>query len=272
MCQCFSNRSFPSLGSPNRIWSIPSIHGNLRRLRALHDAIFERLTLGDRIIYLGNYTGHGDQSAETIDEILTFRRMVLSKPGMRTSDLIYLRGKQETMWSELTQLHFNPNPVDTLVSMLGNGVSATLNSYALSAHDGIMAAREGTMSLTRWTSRVIDHVRRFPGHDMFMSNTCRAAYTEMDDRFPILFVNAGINAHKPLQEQHDALWFGGEDFNDMIAPYNPFEKVIRGFDPQKSGLYLNGVAASLDGGCGFGGSLIGAGITPEGDILELLEA
>jgi serine/threonine protein phosphatase 1 len=35
---------------------------------------------------------------------------------------------------------------------------------------------------------------------------------------------------------------------------------------------MNGVTASLDGGCGFGGTLICAGMEASGDIFELMEA
>ena len=69
----------------------------------LHDSIFHKISAGDRVVYLGNYTGYGAYSHETVDELLMFRRMILAKPGMKASDLVYLRGKQENLWQRLYQ-------------------------------------------------------------------------------------------------------------------------------------------------------------------------
>ena len=51
----------------------------------------------------------------------------------------------------------------------------------------------------------------------------------------------------------------------------PFQKVVRGFDPDHKGMNINCVTATIDGGCGFGGQLVCAGFNPEGSIFELLE-
>lgn len=272
MCQAVPDRRFASLKSPNRLWAISSVHGEVERLASLHDAVLHRVQPGDRIIYLGNYTGYGTRSAETVDEILTFRRRVLSMRGMIPEDLVYLRGRQEDMMQTLQQLHFCPNPVDTLLWMLASGLANTFQSYGICAHDGIMAAREGTTYITRWTGRVRDILRTHPGHDTFNTQFRRAAFTQYGERFPLLFVNADIDPFKPLKDQDDRLWWGGEHFPDMHECYAPFEKVVRGFDPRHRGLMLNCVTASLDGGCGFGGSLVCAGLECSGDFFEVLEA
>lgn len=251
---------------------MPSIHGDVERLSALHDAVLERFELGDRIIYLGNYTGYGQDSVKTIDEILAFRRTILSHTGVIPNDIVYLRGQQEDMWARLMQIQFSPNPVDVLLWMLASGMANTFQSYGICSHDGVIAAREGIMSLTRWTQKVRDAVRRHPGHDIFNTQFKRAAFTQDDYRFPLLFVNAGIDPARHLAEQDDALWWGGESFSDMTDPYDPFEKVIRGYDPNHNGVMVNCVTASLDGGCGFGGSLVCAGIAQNGDFFEFLEA
>lgn len=253
-----------------------SIHGEAGRLMDLHDSMMQRITPGDRIVYLGNYTGYGAQSREAVDEILTFRRLILSIPGMRPDDIVYLRGAQEDLWQRLMQLHFSQDPVDALLWMLGSGMGNTLQNYGICHHSGIMAAREGIISLTRWTNKVRATLRQNAGHDVFMSQYRRAAFTHLqeggEDRYPILFVNAGIDCAKPLQDQGDSLWWSGECFNDMSEAYNPFEKVIRGFDPKHQGVNINCVTASLDGGCGFGGSLVCAGMDASGEVFELLEA
>lgn len=274
MCQKTQNTSdnkFSVLGRPNKIWAISSIHADVDRLMSIHDALFERFTPGDRLVYLGNYTGYGMQSRETVDELLVFRRLLLAQPGMQASDITYLRGAQEELWQKLTQLHFAPNPIDTLLWIMGSGMGNTMQSYDISAHDGIMAAREGTLSLTKWTSKVREALRVHAGHDCFMTHSKRAAYTSYDGRTPILFVNSGLDPQRSLDQQEDNLWWAGETFSDMTEKYDPFEKVIRGFDPNHKGVHLNCVTATLDGGCGFGGSLVAASMCPEGNMMEMLE-
>lgn len=272
MCAILPDIRFSALGTPRAVWAVSSVHGDAGRLMGLHDALMERIRPGDRVVYLGNYTGFGTQASETVDEILTFRRMVLSIPGVNAKDIVYLRGAQEDMWQRLTQLQFDRNPVDTLLWMMDNGLRATMENYGIDPHDGMTAAREGVMPLTRWTGAVRDALRRHAGHDTFMAQYRRAAYTSMDDRFPILFVNAGIDRTRTLEEQGDSFWWAGDDFFTMTDAYQPFEKVIRGFDPTHQGVRVNCVTASLDGGCGFGGSLVAAGISAGGDIFEILES
>ena len=276
MCQSSpqqkKDNKFRSLGVPEKIWAVSAIHGDCTRLEGLHNAIYERINVGDRLIYLGNYTGHGDQSREVIDELLTFRRAVLALPGMKPSDITYLRGGQEEMLHLLTQLQFCREPVDTLLWMLGSGMSNTMQSYGICPHDGITAAREGIMSLTRWTNKIKEQLRAQAGFDAFMMNHTRAAYTEEDTGKMALFVNAGLDPTLTLEQQEDRLWWQGDNFHEMHGAYKPFEKVIRGFDPKHQGVQMNGVTASLDGGCGFGGSLICAGMEATGDIFELMEA
>jgi len=272
VCSISPDIRFTAIGAPRQIWAVSAIHGEVHRLIQLHDALMEQIRPGDRIVYLGNYTGYGSYSRETVDEILAFRRQILSIPGMKPDDLIYLRGGQEEMWQKLTQLQFCPNPVDTLLWMMGNGMNNTLQNYGICPHEGIIAAREGVMALTRWTNKVRETLRANPGHEIFMMQFRRAAYTSMDSRFPILFVNAGIDPARPLEQQEDNFWWSGNNFTDIHDPYQPFEKVIRGFDPTHQGITLNCVTASLDGGCGFGGSLVCAHMAADGEIYELLEA
>lgn len=263
---------FSQLGAPRRIWTVSAIHGELDRLYAIHDAILERFRAGDRIVYFGDYTGHGPRSRETIDELLTFRRLALSSSGVIPSDIVYLRGRQEDMWQKLLQLQFTYRPRLVLESMLAQGLESTLESYGINAHDGMRACLEGVLPLTRWTNRIRDSLRANAGHDIFTTQWKRAAYTVVNGRNSLLFVNAGLDTAKALEDQGDHLFWSGNDFNTITQVYAPFKKVIRGYDPSHAGVRINCVTASLDGGCGFGGPLVCAGMDPEGRILELLEA
>ncbi len=266
---------FASLGKPRRLWAISAIHGETERLIDLHNTLFEYIEPGDRLIYHGNYLGHGPTPSATIDEILTFRRMVMALPGMVANDLVYLRGGQEEMWQKLLQIQFAPNPTDVLLWMLDNGMASTIEAYGMTAQDALTAALEGVMGLTRWTGRIKESVRRKAGHEIFASHWRRAAYIEAGETAvftPLLFVNAGIDPARALTDQGDSFWWAGKHFNSINVPYAPFQKVIRGFDPAHGGLHINCVTATIDGGCGFGGGLVCAGFGPDGEIFDLIEA
>ena len=100
----------------------------------------------------------------------------------------------------------------------------------------------------------------------------RAAHTSMDTPYPLLFVHAGLDPALPLDDQGENFLWAGGDFASIQDPYQPFAKVIRGYDPAHGGVYLNGVTATIDGGCGYGGSLVAAGFAPDGSLFEMLEA
>lgn len=260
------------MGTPRQIWAIPAIHADLDRLMALHDALFDKIRPGDRVIYLGNYTGYGEYARETIDELLMFRRLILSKPGMKPDDIVYLRGKQEDLWQKLYQLPYDLFPVEGLIDLMGNGLSSTLKSYDVCAHDGINAAKEGVLALTRWTNRIRQSLRNHNGHDCFFMNHRRAAYTHEEENFSLLFVNAGIDTAKTLAEQKDGFWEQASLFDDMTQSYAPFDKIVRGYDPAHKGLQVSSFSTTLDAGCGFGGPLIAAQMSTKGNLYEILQA
>lgn len=263
---------YTALGIPERIWAISAIHGNLNNLMSIHDQIMEHFEPGQKIVYLGNYTGYGEQSAECIDEILSFRRLILSLRGVTPDDFTYLRGNQEEMMHKLFQLPFAPNPTDVYLWMLGNGLSQTLHSYGISPHDGLEACRRGAVALTKWIAKAKHKMRSRPGHEIFSTQWVRAAFTDISGEYPMLFVHAGLETNKPLPEQGDRLWWGSDDFERMESPYLPFQKVVRGYDPGHKGLHLNCITATLDGGCGFGGSLICTGFSSDGQVTGVFES
>ena len=88
---------FAVLRGARRVWAIGAVHAEADRLRELHEQLGERFLAGDRLVYLGNYMGHGRAVVETIDELLLFRRQLIAAPGMHVCDVAYLRGQQEEM-------------------------------------------------------------------------------------------------------------------------------------------------------------------------------
>lgn len=271
-CTQDKSSKFLSLGAPERIWAIPAIHAEVERLTHIHDQIAAHFTRGDKIVYMGNYTGYNPGAVATLNEILTFRRLILSIQGVQPVDLVYLRGRQEELWQRLLQLPFSPTPTETFLWMLGNGLGSSLSDYGICAHDGIESCKNGTVALTRFIDHIRAAVRAHRGHETFQAHTIRAAYTEGYAPYPMLFVHAGLNTQTSLDNQGDALWWGDEHFLNISEPYRPFEKVIRGYDPKHQGIELNCVTATLDNGCGFGGNLICTGFDQSGQIVETLAA
>ena len=265
--------SYVDIGTPSRIWTVPSIHSDVWQLIRVHDHILSEFRAGDRIVYLGNYIGIGDAPLETLDEILTFRRMVMSIPGVKADDLVYLRGLQEEMWQKLLQIHFAPNPYQILGYLLENGIETMIRALGSSPEEGLRATREGVLSLTRWTNSLREKIRRRPGLDCFFHQLKRAAYTSQHHSAPLLFVNSGIDPERPLHRQSDSFWWSGKNFNHINEPYAHFHKVVRGYDPNHEGLHLNCVTATLDDGCGYGGNLVSACVDAQlGEIRDIFRA
>jgi hypothetical protein len=268
---------FADLGEAKRIFAIPSIHGDLGKLNVIHENIYKQFQPGDRIVYLGNYTGYGHYSCETINAILSFRRCVLSFAGVKPTDLIYLRGTQEEMWQKLMQLQFAPNPAITLEWMLDKGLVQTMQSYGICLTEAERVVHEGVIRLSRWTEKLRCIVYSNPGHDIFGAQLKRAAFTSCHKQasgtcFPLLFVNAGIDFSKSLDDQGDCLWWGNSHFKSIISPYKPYQKIFRGFDPDRGGYEAGEVTATLDNNCGRGGDLLCAQINTAGDILDIIAA
>ena len=262
-------QKFAILGRPRRIWAIGAIHGECRRLIGLHDALSVRFEPpGDRLVYLGNYLGRGPDIAGTIEELLDFRRRVMALPGIFAADVVFLRGAQEEMWQKIQQLQYAVNPRQVLEWMLAQGLGATLAAYGLDAAQGLAAARDGTLVLSRWTGRIRTAIAARPGHRDLLSALRRAAF-DSDSR--LLFVHAGLDASRPLSTQGDRFWWGGPGFGSWPEPYGGFRRVVRGYDPGHGGVVELPHAITADAGCGFGGSLAAICLSPDGAILDRIE-
>jgi hypothetical protein len=260
---------FARLVRPQRIWAVAAIHGEAERLARLHAALAQRLAKGDRLVYLGGYLGHGAAIAASLDELVGFRRLFLARRLAFPDDIAFLRGSQEEMWQKLQQLQFAPNPREVLQWMLDHGVAATLEAYGGDARQGLAAARDGVLALTRWTASLRTGLDAHPGHRQLLTGLKRYALT---DDGALLFVHAGIDPGKPLDLQRDALWWGGANILELDAPYGDFRRVIRGYDRRHVGVAESPYAVSLDAGSGFGGTLIAACFASDGAILDLIEA
>lgn len=255
-----------SIRETSRVWAVGAVHGDAARLRAIHKELEHKIAQGDVLVYLGNYLGHGGAIVETVDELLDFRRRVLAKPPLRfPDDIIYLRGNQEEMWQKLLQLQFASDPLSILNWVVSRGVDATLRAYGASADEGRYAATGGTMQLNNWTRSLREAQRVHPGHDTLLAHLKRAAACRDGS---LLFVNCGIDPQRPLAAQSDAFWWAARSFDSITEPYEGFARVVRGYDPEHGGFAESEHTITLDGGCGFGGTLIAACFAPDGSILD----
>jgi serine/threonine protein phosphatase 1 len=253
-----------------RIWVVGAVHGEAARLGALHDILAGRIQQGDCLVYLGNLLGHGPAVAETVDELLRFRAAFLARPPyVHPDDLVCLRGQQEETWQKLLQIQFAVNPLEVIEWALAHGAEATIRAYGGDAMSARSAARGGALALTRWAGEMRERMRQCPGHIALLNSLRRAARTENGK---LLCVNAGIDIGKPFAEQTDGFWWESRGFESIDAPYSGFRVVVRGLDPAGRGFAIKPWSVTVDGGCGFGGSLIALCFAPAGEILDRVEA
>jgi serine/threonine protein phosphatase 1 len=257
------------LRSARRLWAVGAIHGQAAQLRRLHDRLGARLAEGDRIVYLGNYLGHGEAIVSAIDELLDFRRRVLARRHGFACDITYLRGAQEEMWHKLLQLQFAPDPGSVLRWMVRAGIEATVAAYGGDLRQGFAATRDGPRTITRWTSQLREGMNAVPGHTTLFTALRHAACTEPA---ALLFVHASVDPARPLAAQGDAFWWGEADILGLTAPFDGFARVVRGYDREARGLVERDFAVSVDGGAGRGGRLIAACLDSAGNVLDAVEA
>lgn len=260
---------FAQLRDARRVWAIGAIHGEVRRLARVHDLIGERFLRGDRLVYLGNYLGHGEEVTATVDELLDFRRRVLGRPNGFACDVVYLRGAQEEMWQKLLQLQFAPNPGEVLTWMVRAGVEATVRAYGGDMRQGFAATRDGPRTITRWTSALRTAMNGKEGHSTLFAALRHAAISDGG----LLFVHAGIDPRRALSVQGDAFWWSSTDILQLeTPPFGNFNRIVRGFDRDRRGVVESRYAVSVDGGAGRGGRLNAICIAAEGQIVDSCEA
>ena len=84
-------------------------------------------------------------------------------------------------------------------------------------------------------------------------------------------MSAGLDPERPLDTQKDAFWWSARKFEAINRRYGGFRLIIRGHDPDRRGVVATDHTLSLDAGCGFGGSLAAACLTPDGRIVDVIE-
>ena len=213
--------------------------------------------------------GVSNQVRATLDEILRFRSHSLTRKGVFPDDFIYLRGAQEEMWDKLQQIQFAGDAVSIVTWMLQRGLGATLECYGSNETEALTFARQGVVEMSSWTSRLRASMRAIPGHIQLHASLRRAA---LDSDGRLLFVNAGIDPNFTLGGQTDAFWWNSSDIKTLSEPYQGFQRIFTGYSETHGGIEVYPFATSLDAGAGFGGPLMIACITQDGEFAEVYQA
>lgn len=260
---------FGILERARRVWAVGAVHAEVDRLASLHSQLERRFSVGDRLVYLGNYFGRGAAVVETIDELLLFRRALIARFALFANDVVYLRGSHEEMWQKLMQLQMARCPDEVLEWVLEQGIETTVRAYGGNVDEARARCREGALALAQWSLDLRARMRARPGHERLLSVVRRAAFTGEGG---ILFVHSGVDVRRPLSAQHDSFWWGAGNFAAIDSPYEGFGRIVRGYDPGHGGLAIGPVAATVDSGCGFGGRLSAVCFAADGTVVETLEA
>ncbi len=264
--------NFVELKNTSRIWAIGSIHSNLESLSSIKKFITKNFRMNDKLIFLGNIIGLGNSSKETLSSIIDLRFNLMSKYKLKPSEIIFLRGAQEEMFSKLLQLQIAPNPNEIVNWMFDHGVDKTLSSYGYSKDEVLNVASSGTVSISKWTSRLNRIILENPGHKEYFLNLKHAAYSSSKK---ILFVNRGVDITRPLSAQNDCFWWGYQNFSKVNKPYKSYIRIVRGYQSNQNNdleQSKNKVICTLFKQPLSNNMIYGGIFSENGEILELFES
>jgi len=263
---------FAEIKFSKKIWAIGSIHSRLNSFNSIKKYILKNFSEGDKLIFLGNIIGLGKESKETLTSVIDMRNNLLSNFFLQPDDIIFLRGAQEEMFWKLIQLQTAPNPNEIVNWMFEHGVDKTLESYGFNVNETKDISTQGTLYISKWTSKLSKMVFNFPGHKEYFTNLHHAAYS---DTKKVLFVNRGVDISRPLSAQNDCFWWGYQNFSRLSQPYNTFIKIVRGYEPSLSGSleeHKNKIVCSLFKPPINGEKIIAGVFNDSGETLELFES
>ena len=136
----------------------------------------------------------------------------------------------------------------------------------------INIASSGTVSISKWTSKLNQTILENPGHKEYFLNLKHAAYSSSKK---ILFVNRGVDISRPLSAQNDCFWWGYQNFSTLNKPYKSFQRIVRGYQSNQNNNLekaKNKIVCTLFKQP-LTNNMIYAGIfTENGEILELFES
>ena len=222
-----STSNFVELNKSDKIWAIGSIHSNLKSFNSIKKFILNNFSTNDKLIFLGNIIGLGENSKQTLNSVIDLRFNLMSKFKLKPESIVFLRGAQEEMFSKILQLQLAPNPTEIIEWMFDHGVNETIKSYGFSVDDVKNIASSGTINISKWTSNLNKALQKNPGHTEYFLNLKHAAYSHSKK---LLFVNRGVDITRPLSAQSDCFWWGYHNFSTIHKPYKTFLRIVRGYE------------------------------------------
>jgi len=263
--------NFVEIKKTNKLWAVGSIHSNLKSFNSIKKFILNNFAPNDKLIFLGNIIGLGENSKETLSSVIELRFNLMSKFKIKPESIIFLRGAQEEMFSKLLQLHIAPNPSEIVEWMFDHGVNQTIKSYGFSEEEVKNIASSGTIKISRWTASLNRALQFNPGHIQYFLSLKHAAYSHTRK---ILFVNRGVDITRPLSAQNDCFWWGFQNFSSINKPYKTFLRIVRGYEsehlnPQE--ISKNNIVCTLFKQPLSNKSVLCGIFTENGEILDLFE-
>ena len=219
--------NFIELDKSEKIWAIGSIHSNIQSFSSIKQHILKNFKSNDKLVFLGNVIGLGENSKETLNSVIDLRFSLMSKFKLKSESIIFLRGAQEEMFSKLLQLQLAPNPSEIIDWMFEHGVNKTIDSYGFSEDEVRNIASSGTIKISKFTTNLNKSLKMSPGHIQYFLNLKHAAYSRTKK---ILFVNRGVDITRPLSAQNDCFWWGYQNFSKIQDPYKSFIRIVRGYE------------------------------------------
>jgi len=217
---------FVELKFCKKIWAIGSIHSHVESFESIKKHILDNFSINDKLVFLGNIIGLGKNAKQTLYSVLDLRKQLMLKYYLNNDDLVFLRGAQEEMFLKLLQLQTAPNPLDIVKWMFEHGVDSSIKSYGFNSEELFQVSTQGTIPISKWTSRLHSSLQEQPGHNQYFINLKHAAYTTSKK---ILFLNRGVDTSRPLSAQNDCFWWGYQNFSNLNQPYGTFIRIVRGY-------------------------------------------
>ena len=263
--------NFVEIKKTNKLWAVGSIHSNLKSFNSIKKFILNNFAPNDKLIFLGNIIGLGENSKETLSSVIELRFNLMSKFKIKPESIIFLRGAQEEMFSKLLQLHIAPNPSEIVEWMFDHGVNQTIKSYGFSEEEVKNIASSGTIKISRWTASLNRALQFNPGHTQYFLSLKHAAFSHTRK---ILFVNRGVDITRPLSAQNDCFWWGFQNFSKIKEPYKTFSRIVRGYESKNSNqmeISKNDIICTLFKQPLSNKSILCGIFSENGDILDLFE-
>ena len=265
-------KNFTEITKSRKIWAIGSIHSRYSAFESIKKYLLEKFEKNDSLVFLGNIIGLGTESKKTLSSVLDLRNNLMSKFCLDPKKIIFLRGAQEEMFLKLLQLQTAPNPHDIVKWMGEHGGDATIKSYGFNIEELLEVSMQGTLPISKWTSKLNSSLLAQPGHNQYFINLKHAAYTNTKK---ILFLNRGVDNSRPLSAQNDCFWWGYQNFSKIDKPYNSFVRIVRGYQSTSNVKFenvKNTIVCTLFNQPISNKNILGGIFQENGDILDLFES